>query len=137
MLERHHAIGQEVSSRSSEVVHAGIYYPSKSLKARMCVDGKRLLYAYARDRGVAIRQLGKLIVATSPAEAPALEAIAGRAKANGVDDLRVLSRTTFARWNPRLLASKHFSHLRQASSTVTVSCAPWKVILRFEAARSF
>jgi L-2-hydroxyglutarate oxidase LhgO len=91
VLERHHAIGQEVSSRSSEVVHAGIYYPNKSLKARMCVDGKRLLYAYARDRGVAIRQLGKLIVATSPAEAPALEAIADRAKANGVDDLRVLS----------------------------------------------
>src|SRR6185437_13236786 len=106
VLERHHAIGQEVSSRSSEVVHAGIYYPSKSLKARMCVDGKRLLYAYARDRGVAIRQLGKLIVATSPAEAPALEAIAERAKANGVDDLRLLSADDVRMLEPEIACVK-------------------------------
>lgn len=90
VLERHSAIGQEVSSRSSEVIHAGIYYPPGSLKARLCVEGKSLLYAYARDRDVAARRIGKLVVATSTAETEALGAIADRAKASGVNDLQWL-----------------------------------------------
>jgi L-2-hydroxyglutarate oxidase LhgO len=72
----------------------------------MCVDGKRLLYAYARDRDVAIRQLGKLIVATSLAEASALEAIAGNAKANGVDDLRLLSADDVRMLEPEIACFK-------------------------------
>lgn len=91
VLERNKAFGQETSSRSSEVIHAGIYYPTGSLKARLCVSGRQKLYAYARERGVATQQLGKLIVATSDDELGFLDAIAAQAHANGVDDLRSLS----------------------------------------------
>ncbi len=106
VLERHDAIGQEVSSRSSEVIHAGLYYPRQSLKARMCVEGKHLLYDYARRRSVPVRQLGKLVVATSAAEADALGAIAAKAKANGVDDIRVLEKDDIHALEPDVAAVK-------------------------------
>jgi L-2-hydroxyglutarate oxidase LhgO len=106
VLERHDAIGQEVSSRSSEVIHAGIYYPDQSLKARMCVEGKHLLYDYARRRSIPVRQLGKLVVATSPSEADALDAIAARAKANGVNDIRVLEKDDIHALEPDIAAVK-------------------------------
>ena len=82
-------IGTETSSRNSEVIHAGIYYPTGSLKARSCVAGKRRLYAYCAERGVPHRRCGKLIVATSEAQKATLERIRAKAAANGVDDLRV------------------------------------------------
>ena len=66
VLERETAIGTGTSSRNSEVIHAGLYYPTGSLKARTCVRGKALLYAYCGTRGVEHRRCGKLIVATSP-----------------------------------------------------------------------
>jgi L-2-hydroxyglutarate oxidase LhgO len=66
VLETEGAIGTGTSSRNSEVIHAGIYYPQGSLKARLCVEGKDLLYAYAAERGVPHRRCGKFIVATSP-----------------------------------------------------------------------
>lgn len=91
VIERNGAIGQEVSSRSSEVIHAGLYYPAQSLKARLCVEGRERLYAYARERNVAFRRLGKLVVATSPAEVATLDKIAERAKVNGVDDVRLVN----------------------------------------------
>jgi L-2-hydroxyglutarate oxidase LhgO len=90
VLEAADAIGTEISSRNSEVIHAGIYYPQGSLKARLCVAGKALLYAYAAERGVPHRRCGKLIVATSPAQVSELEAIVAKARANGVDDLKIL-----------------------------------------------
>lgn len=77
-------IGQGVSSRNSEVIHAGLYYAPKSLKARLCVRGKALLYALCASHGVAHRQCGKLVVANSEAEVVALQALAARAAANGV-----------------------------------------------------
>lgn len=91
VLESENAIGTGTSSRNSEVIHAGIYYPAGSLKARLCVQGKQLLYAYCAERGVAHRQLGKLIVATSPEQVLALDGIMAKAAANGVLDLQKLT----------------------------------------------
>lgn len=87
VVERWATIGSETSSRNSEVVHAGIYYPPGSLKARACVEGKARLYRYLAERGVAHRRPGKLIVATAEGQIPKLEAIEARARANGVGDL--------------------------------------------------
>ena len=91
VLERETAIGTGVSSRNSEVIHAGIYYPEGSLKARLCVRGKQLLYALCESHGVAHRRCGKLIVATDAAQLAGLKALADKAARNGVDDLRWLS----------------------------------------------
>ncbi|WP_273500951.1 NAD(P)/FAD-dependent oxidoreductase [Paracoccus sphaerophysae] len=84
ILERAAAIGTETSSRNSEVIHAGIYYPQDSLKARLCVAGRRMLCDYAAARDVPHRRCGKLIVATSAAQVATLDAIRAQAAANGV-----------------------------------------------------
>jgi len=91
VVEETDMIGTGTSSRNSEVIHAGIYYPKGSLKARTCVAGKALLYAYADEKGVPYRRCGKLIVATSAAQNQTLEQIKAKAAANGVDDLTWLS----------------------------------------------
>jgi L-2-hydroxyglutarate oxidase LhgO len=91
VLEAAEGIGTETSSRNSEVVHAGIYYPRGSLKARFCVAGKRALYAYCAERGVPHARCGKLLVATEENQLPKLEAIRAQAEANGVTDLQRLS----------------------------------------------
>jgi L-2-hydroxyglutarate oxidase LhgO len=91
VAESAEGIGTGTSSRNSEVIHAGIYYPAGSLKAELCVQGKHLLYAYCADRGVGHRRLGKLIVATDETEKAALAGIQKKAIANGVDDLQWLS----------------------------------------------
>ena len=87
ILERETLIGSGISSRNSEVIHAGIYYPKDSLKARLCVAGRTRLYDYCASRHVPHRRCGKLIVATAPAQIADLEAIRRAAEANGVDDL--------------------------------------------------
>jgi L-2-hydroxyglutarate oxidase LhgO len=91
VLERAWTIGFETSSRNSEVIHSGIYYPEGSLKATSCVAGRQRLYAYCRDHGIPHAQLGKLIVATHEGEISALEQIASAARASGVDDVEWLS----------------------------------------------
>jgi L-2-hydroxyglutarate oxidase LhgO len=91
VLEAADAIGTGTSSRNSEVVHAGIYYPTGSAKARHCVAGKALLYAYCAERGIPAKRLGKLIVATDESQLDALAAIKAKAEANGVADLAWLS----------------------------------------------
>ena len=91
VLESENAIGTGTSSRNSEVIHAGIYYPAGSLKARLCVQGKQMLYAYCAERGVAHQRLGKLIVATSQEQVGQLAGIQAKAAANGVHDLRQIS----------------------------------------------
>lgn len=88
LLERHPAFGRETSSRNSEVVHAGMYYPIGSLKAQLCVAGNRSIYAWCAERGVATRRIGKFIIATSDDEVPALERILARGQENGVAGLR-------------------------------------------------
>ena len=92
VLEAAEGIGTETSSRNSEVIHAGIYYPKGSLKARLCVQGKQALYAYCAERGVPHRRCSKLIVATEAAQLATLADIRAKAAANGVSDLTPLSR---------------------------------------------
>lgn len=91
ILEQHAAFGTETSARNSEVIHAGIYYSAGSHKAKLCVRGRALLYAFCADFGVSHQRCGKLIVATSQDQLPKLEGIRQRALANGVDDLRQLT----------------------------------------------
>lgn len=102
ILESADAIGTETSSRNSEVIHAGIYYPPGSLKAALCVAGSRQLQAYCDERGVAYRNCGKLIVAASDAQRSGLEAIDARARAAGVDTLQWLSRAEAQALEPAL-----------------------------------
>ena len=87
VLEQHALIGSETSSRNSEVIHAGIYYPPGSLRASLCVRGKELLYAFCAENNVAHARCGKLLVATSESQLPKLAAIRETAARNGVTDL--------------------------------------------------
>ncbi|KAK3236550.1 hypothetical protein CYMTET_53314 [Cymbomonas tetramitiformis] len=91
VLESAGAIGTETSSRNSEVIHAGIYYPKDSLKARFCVEGRDMLYSYCLERGVDHKRIGKLIVATSDKQRVTLEELLAKGAANGVSDLRLIS----------------------------------------------
>ncbi len=91
IVEAADAIGTETSSRNSEVIHAGIYYPQGSLKARLCVAGRDMLYRYCADHAVPHRRSGKLIVATDAAQEPVLGSIRANAVACGVEDLRFVS----------------------------------------------
>jgi len=91
VLESANAIGTGTSSRNSEVIHAGIYYPPGSLKAQFCVQGRKALYDYCRTHGIAHRNCGKLIVATHASQLDALQALKDRAAVNGVADLKLLS----------------------------------------------
>ena len=102
IVERHRTIGMETSSRNSEVIHAGLYYTPGSLKARLCLRGRELLYAWCRERGIAHRRCGKLIVATHEAQRMELAALAQRAADNGVYDLRALERAEAQALEPAL-----------------------------------
>jgi L-2-hydroxyglutarate oxidase LhgO len=102
ILEAADSIGTETSSRNSEVIHAGIYYPKGSLKARHCVAGKKQLYRYCESHGVPYRRLGKLIVAATEEEIPLLKGIQEKALANGVEDLRFLSRDEIKMKEPEI-----------------------------------
>lgn len=104
VVEAADGIGTENSSRNSEVVHAGIYYAKGSLKARLCVAGRDLLYDYCRSRGIPHRRLGKLIVATEEAEVSQLTSLEARGEANGVADLELLDRGETLRLEPALRA---------------------------------
>jgi L-2-hydroxyglutarate oxidase LhgO len=90
ILERHTGFGQETSSRNSEVIHAGIYYPSQSLKASLCVEGNRKLYRFCESSKISCRRTGKLILARSDSDLPHLQALYLQAAANGVTDLQWL-----------------------------------------------
>jgi L-2-hydroxyglutarate oxidase LhgO len=102
VLEAADAIGTGTSSRNSEVIHAGIYYPQGSLKAQLCVEGKGLLYAYCAERGIGHRRCGKLIVATSEPQVAQLQGIRDKAAANGVNDLVLLTREQARAMEPQL-----------------------------------
>jgi len=100
VLERHDAFGTEISSRNSEVIHAGIYYPTGSLKAQMCVRGKELLYKYCENYRVPHERIGKIIVATSTRQFDTLRGYQRQAKDNGVGELPWLSQRDVEKLEP-------------------------------------
>jgi L-2-hydroxyglutarate oxidase LhgO len=102
LLEQEADIGTGISARNSEVIHAGMYYPAGSLKARLCVTGRRLLYAYCEERGIPHRRCGKFIVATDDGELPALARILDAGAANGVEELSILAGEEARRMEPAL-----------------------------------
>ncbi len=102
LLEQESDIGTGTSSRNSEVIHAGIYYRTDSLKARLCVSGKEALYDYCADHGVGHDRIGKVIVASNQAELVKLDAIARQADDNGVNDLQHLSQADIAVMEPAI-----------------------------------
>ncbi len=102
VLEAANAIGTGVSARNSEVIHAGLYYATGSMKARMCVQGRAQLYAYCAERGIAHQRCGKLIVGHSPQQIDLLRATLVKAQANGVNDLQWLSRAQAQALEPAL-----------------------------------
>lgn len=104
LVEAEAQVGLGISSRNSEVIHAGIYYPQGSLKARLCVAGRSLLYRYCESRKVPFQRCGKLIVATSDAQREALHAILQHGRANGVGDLTWLESDEVKRWEPEVRA---------------------------------
>jgi L-2-hydroxyglutarate oxidase LhgO len=104
VLEREKRIGQGVSSRNSEVVHAGLYYPTGSLRAKLCVAGRRMLYPFLDAHHVPYDKSGKLIVATDESEMPALEKIEKQAAANGVEGMSRLTREEARAMEPQVRA---------------------------------
>lgn len=102
VLERERAIGAGISSRNSEVIHAGMYYPKGSAKARFCVAGNRLLREFAQSHGVPFKMMGKLIVATDEAEEAALGGILKRGLDNGVVNLRAIGGADARAMEPQL-----------------------------------
>ncbi|MFM1895104.1 MAG: hypothetical protein RLZZ385_178 [Pseudomonadota bacterium] len=135
LLDQETGFGQHTSSRSSEVIHAGIYYPTGSRKARLCVRGKALLYRYCESRGIAAKRLGKLIIAQTGDE-QALDRLRQQALANGVEDLVWLDRQEILRrephvnagvalWSPSsgILDSHHF--MASLLSEATASGVVW------------
>ena len=105
LLERENAFGTVSSARNSEVIHAGIYYPKDSLKAKLCVAGNRLLYEYCRSHQVATQPYGKLIVATDENQIDALQAILYKAQNNGVPEIKLISGDKAKQLEPKLSCS--------------------------------
>ncbi|XP_057784598.1 L-2-hydroxyglutarate dehydrogenase, mitochondrial [Salvia miltiorrhiza] len=106
VVESAPTFGTGSSSRNSEVIHAGIYYPPNSLKARLCVRGRHLLYDYCRAHGIPHKQIGKLIVATRPSEVPKLSELMSRGVENGVEGLRMMDGEEAMRVEPQLYCTK-------------------------------
>ena len=106
LIEKHSTFGQETSSRNSEVIHAGIYYPEGSLKSKLCIEGKRLIYDYCRNYDISYNNCGKLIVATSEDEISILEGIVRTANDNGVDDLIMIDKNKITDLEPAVFALK-------------------------------
>ena len=102
VFEKNHSFGLETSSRNSEVIHAGIYYPANSLKTKLCVEGKRLLYELCKKHGIAHKKLGKIIVAINENEVPQLEKLYEQGRKNGVNDLMLLSQRELKKLEPNI-----------------------------------
>lgn len=108
LLEKEKRLGTGISSRNSEVIHAGLYYPKHYLKSSLCVQGREMLYQFCREHGVAHRKLGKIVVAHSDEEHEFLHALALRAEYNGVTDIRWLTQHRLAELEPAVQAKGAF-----------------------------
>jgi len=106
VVERHKQLGQETSSRNSEVIHSGIYYPKGSLKAQLCVKGKEQLYKTCKEEEIPFNNCGKLIVATTEDEVPELDKLYEKAIGNGVYDLQFLDQDQVKEMEPNVSAIK-------------------------------
>ncbi|MCL4457673.1 MAG: NAD(P)/FAD-dependent oxidoreductase [Nitrospirae bacterium] len=104
LLERHDRFGMETSSRNSEVIHTGIYYPPGSLKARLCVEGAGLLYEYCRSYAIPHREIGKLIVAVEQSEINRIASLKDTAEQNGVSDLKIIDKSQILSMEPKVNA---------------------------------
>jgi len=104
VFEKNHNFGLETSSRNSEVIHAGIYYPEDSLKTGLCIEGRSLLYELCDRHDIACGKLGKIIVATSEDETAELEQLYRQGRRNGVEDLMLLSQTELKKLEPNVIA---------------------------------
>jgi len=102
VFEKNRTFGLETSSRNSEVIHAGIYYPEDSLKARFCVEGKSLLYDLCARHDIGCKRLGKIVLAVNEDEVAQLEKIHGQGRKNGVEDLTLLSGTELRKLEPNI-----------------------------------
>jgi L-2-hydroxyglutarate oxidase LhgO len=105
VLEKEAGPGRETSSRNSEVIHAGIYYPSGSLKARLCVEGSSLLYAFCEEHRIPFRKIGKVIVAAIPEEEPSIEELCRQGMENGAPGLKVITKDELKQREPLVRGS--------------------------------
>ncbi len=105
VVDRHRTFGQETSSRNSEVIHSGIYYQTGSLKATLCVKGKKLLYEYCEKHNVPYKKIGKIVVATTSDEEAQLRALFQRSQANGVTDVQWLTSLQISKIEPHVVAT--------------------------------
>jgi L-2-hydroxyglutarate oxidase LhgO len=115
MIEKNKSFGQEISSRNSEVIHSGIYYPKNSLKSILCVEGKELLYKYCKEKKINHKKIGKLIIATNSEEDKQLQLLLKNAKNNGVHDGEYLSYEEIKKIEPNI---KVFSALFYPSTGI-------------------
>ncbi|AFM39477.1 putative dehydrogenase [Desulfosporosinus acidiphilus SJ4] len=104
LLERHNKFGQETSSRNSEVIHAGIYYPTGSLKANLCVAGNQRLYRFCQEWNIPHQRIGKLIIARNGQEIPVLASLLKQGQKNGVNDLELLTKDEISKLEPHIQA---------------------------------
>ena len=139
VLEAERWIGSHTSSRHSEVIHAGLYYPKGSLKARACIAGRHMLYAYCAERGVPHKRIGKLVVACTEAEVTTLRAVMAKAVANGVEELEWLGGNEARGLEPALFALAAFhspvtgivdSHALMLAYEADLEAAGGMVVLR-------
>ena len=139
ILEAGPHLGNGISSRNSEVIHSGIYYPEASLRRRLCVDGREQLYAYCESRSIAHRRCGKFVVATSAADVAKIEAIAQQAKRNGVDGVTFIDGKKACALEPALSAVAALdvpqtgiidSHAYMASLAGEIESAGGAILLR-------
>ena len=108
MPEAEESFGTHTSARNSEVIHAGIYYASGSMKAKLCVPGKQALYHYCAEHDVKHRNIGKVVVACEEAQVPAMHKYMDQGRANGVDDLRLLSQDELTELEPNVRTAAGF-----------------------------